>query len=194
MTDSLNLPAHIQSKLDGLKAEENELKLLTDNFEKESMPFWYLHLIQNNAVIGAVFTMDKETDLSGLGVNMTWMKPSDTVEESQEFYPGIAVTKMGYVPVGICRSGSGDPYFLKMSPSYQKATLVRIPHDLVEEDDSYLEENIEYVSHSLVEFFDLCSIVEKRKTPKDSHNDRLEYKQSKIQLGNQLKDYLADND
>ena len=56
-------------------------------------------------------------------------------EEARELYPGIEAVKNGYLPIGTCMVGSGDPYFLKVADG-KNPPVVRIPHDNPEEVDS----------------------------------------------------------
>ena len=54
------------------------------------------------------------------------------MDEATNFWPGIAVAKDGYVPVGSCLSGSGDYYYIRATDGAAGA-LYRIYHDAVEE-------------------------------------------------------------
>ncbi|OUS23904.1 hypothetical protein A9Q98_14320 [Thalassotalea sp. 42_200_T64] len=81
------------------------------------------------------------------------------IDEMYEYYPGIAVLDMGYIPIGSCMEGSGDPYFVKLNQNPENSNVVRIRHDLVEDDDTYLESNIEIVSNDLTDFFSNCSVI-----------------------------------
>jgi hypothetical protein len=102
------------------------------------------------------FALRAEEDLSGLGAALLWMAPADIVGESLEFYPGIAAAPLGYVAVGTCLLGSGDPYFVEVSDG-ECSPLVRIPHDGLEPDLSLSESVIEVVSPRLDSFFNLAT-------------------------------------
>jgi hypothetical protein len=112
---------------------------------------WLLDLMQNYPLIGMEFGLTLEQDLSGFGAGLIWNVPDDIIEESREFYPGIPALPLGYVPVGSCVLGSGDPYFLKVS--FDDPPLVRIPHERLEPDLSLSESVIEIVRPRLSDFF-----------------------------------------
>jgi hypothetical protein len=66
-----------------------------------------------------------EADASGMSVAMEWMTLEHTLSEATEAYPGKLASKRGYVPIGDCLMGSGDPYFYRN----EDGAVVRIPHD-----------------------------------------------------------------
>ncbi len=117
---------------------------------------WLLDLMRHYPLIGTTFCLSQDHDLSGLGVDMSWMTPEDILCESLELYPGIAAIGVGYVPVGMCLRGSGDPYFLK--GNCDNPPLVRIPHDGLQSDLSLSESVIEIVRPQLSDFFRITKI------------------------------------
>jgi hypothetical protein len=98
---------------------------------------------------GSDFSLDEEADESGLGVEMKWMTPAEMVGEAVEAYPGILAVPAGFVPVGMCLIGSGDPYFL--AGAGEDPPLVRIPHEAAAGERLDLE-RIERVSAKLSDF------------------------------------------
>lgn len=110
--------------------------------------------MQRYAIVGMRFRLSPDQDLSTLGVELKWMNPEEIIEESAEFYPGIAAFRCGYIPVGSCVEGSGDPYFVKME--LEDSPLVRIPHDRLREDLSLPESVIELVRPHLSSFFQIA--------------------------------------
>lgn len=52
------------------------------------------------------------------------------LDERDNFYPGLVVAKDGYIPVGGCEIGSGDPYFVNLEEGEDSA-LYQIYHDEV---------------------------------------------------------------
>jgi len=81
--------------------------------------------LEHAPVVGATFELDASEDASEMGAAFQWMDASQMMAEATEVYPGVAVVKHGYLPVGMCLEGSGDPYFVRL----QDCALVRVLHD-----------------------------------------------------------------
>lgn len=149
----------IESSLNGSKITKSEAGNLTKNLPTELLPAWFMEALQNYPLSGVCFSLDEKDDESGLGADLKWFSADQMIEEALSVYPGKAVLNFGYLPVAACLAGSGDPYFLKMKGgSLDDPVLVRIPHDLVTEDDGYSESGIEVVCSSLSRFFNLSKI------------------------------------
>jgi hypothetical protein len=144
------------SEIKGRTADANECKYLIENLSELNLDF-ILDIIQTYPLIGCNFVLSDFHDASGLGVDMIWMPPLDIVEESTKFYPGIVAKKYGYLPIGSCLIGSGDPYFIECKKISNTINLLRIPHTAVFNDDLVIE-SIEFVS-SLIDFFKWSSIL-----------------------------------
>jgi hypothetical protein len=144
------------SEIKGRTADANECKYLIENLSELNLDF-ILNIIQTYPLIGCNFVLPDLHDASGLGVDMIWMPPLDIVEESTKFYPGIAAKKYGYLPVGSCLIGSGDPYFMECNKTNNIVNLIRIPHTAVFNDDLLIE-RIELVSN-FIDFFKWSSIL-----------------------------------
>jgi len=82
--------------------------------EKMIPEYWKL-FVKQHALEGKEIEISEEDDLSELGAFFEILDDFDIKKESEDLYPGIVVAKDGFVPVGGCREGSGDPYFIKMS-------------------------------------------------------------------------------
>ena len=98
------------------------------------------------------FSLSEKYDESELGVELEWMSIKSIFFEAKENYPGKIAIKKGFLPVGTCLEGSGDPYFLNCNLG-SEGMLVRIPHDACNADDLKLNE-IEVVSNTLNLFFE----------------------------------------
>lgn len=158
MSSIVKIPQNMIEKLDGRLVSEDEAKILTKRLDQDPLPDWFVNLIQRYKVTGVMFRLSKLNDKSNLGVDMKWKEPFKIIDELFEHYPGIGVIGMGYLPIGSCMGGSGDPYFVKMSENSSDSKLVRIIHDLLQDDDTYLEEEFEVVSDNLEDFFNLAEI------------------------------------
>jgi hypothetical protein len=132
--------------------ESDKLKVIFSKFEGNEI----LNLVCQYPLSGCDFYLPADLDLSGLGVEMRWMNPSEMLSEATESYPGIAALECGYIPIGICLEGSGDPYFAKWNG--KGYSLVRIPHLSVSEDHLLDENSIEVVSENLYDFINKSEI------------------------------------
>lgn len=157
----MSLEAFLQKKnalLSGKYISAEDAEKLRKAFPPSLVPSWLIQLLSRFPLQGARFEIDEENDPSELGVEFRWMTPDQMIKEASEFYPGMSVVKLRYLPIGDCMIGSGDPYFLNMKSGSDDPPLVRVPHDFVQEDDSYPEDKIETVSESLGAFFEITKI------------------------------------
>jgi hypothetical protein len=125
----------LQPRLTGRQIRPEERLLLEREFSAEFDLGWLLDLMSEFRLVGTVFSLKAEDNPSRTGVDMRWMEPAGMREEARELYPGIEAVKNGYLPIGTCMVGSGDPYFLKVADG-KNPPVVRIPHDNPEEVDS----------------------------------------------------------
>lgn len=98
-------------------------------------------------LVGVEFILSPTGDSSGLGVALRWMTPDEMVSEALEAYPGRVAVPLGYLPVGICLEGSGDPYFVRL----HDLALVRVPHEAARGGELEIS-SVECVTASLEEF------------------------------------------
>lgn len=118
----------LKPALSGRQITAEERQGLEREFSKDFDVGWLLDLMSEFRLAGTTFTLEENDDPSGIGVDMKWMEPTDIREEARELYPGREVVKRGYLPIGTCLLGSGDPYFLKVADGTDPS-VVRIPHD-----------------------------------------------------------------
>lgn len=144
--------------LGGIIINDFEADNLKNKLPSELLPSWYIQILKKFPLVGVNFSLDEEHDQSGMGVDLKWLSPAETIDEAFEAYPGKSVIDLGYIPIGACLLGSGDPYFLKFKgDNSNDPSLVRIPHDFSSEEE-YPENEIEIVCKSLSEFFELSEI------------------------------------
>ncbi len=149
----------LKLSLYGTKIKKSDADDLVKNLPPELLPVWLLDALQNYPLSGVCFSLDENDDESGLGADLKWFSAGEIIEEALFFYPGKVVVNLGYIPIAACLVGSGDPYFLKMKDSnLEDPALVRVPHDLVSEDGSYPENEIEVVCSTLSVFFNLSDV------------------------------------
>lgn len=95
-------------------------------------PYWQA-FVESAGLTGGRTSIPEEKDQSGLGADIYWFSDEQAREEKEKFYPGIAVAKDGFIPVGGCDIGSGDPYFICVKDG-AGGPLYRVYHDSVRKD------------------------------------------------------------
>lgn len=108
------------------------------------MPPYWKRFIEVEGLIGKETEIPASADLSGVGACIEWLDEEGSRSESEDLYPGIAVAKLGYIPVGGCSIGTGDPYFIRETDG-EGGPLYRIYHDQVREDCVATEQAIAVV-------------------------------------------------
>jgi hypothetical protein len=139
------------AELRGRVITAEEAAELSEKIGGGPLPEPFLEWLLSFRLTGAEFELSEEEDESGLGVEMRWLTPSQIVSEATEAYPGLAALPAGYLPVGMCLVGSGDPYFIKADSGGDPA-VVRIPHQAVGADERLDLDLIEQVSPRLSDF------------------------------------------
>ena len=91
--------------------------------------YWKL-FIESNELIGKIFELSEDDDLSEMGADFQIMNEKQCISEATEAYPGIVAIKLGYFPIAMCLEGSGDYYYIKTNEGNSGA-LYRIYHDSV---------------------------------------------------------------
>lgn len=120
--------------------EKDQLKLVFSDTETFTI---LCNILEKHPIIGKVVELSENEDVSKLGAEMEVLTPTDIIEETMDFYPGIVAMKKGYIPIARCLLGSGDSYFVNMREN--KLAVFRIPHDSITENDLLDDNQIEYV-------------------------------------------------
>jgi hypothetical protein len=140
-------------RLHGKQLSALELEHLSKGLP-QGLPTNLAKLLGNNPIIGVSLSLRNEDDESGLGAELQWMNADQMISEATETYPGITAAMRGYVPIGMCLEGSGDPYFWRVSDG----AIVRIPHDAAKR--NILDESrIELVAESAERLIELAEIT-----------------------------------
>ena len=92
------------------------------------IPEYWKSFVEKHSLEGKEIEIPEDIDLSELGANFVILDELDIQKESEDLYPGIVVAKEGFVPVGGCLEGSGDPYFINLNDGAE-GPLYRIYHD-----------------------------------------------------------------
>ena len=140
-----------KADLQGRIITPQEVAELTAGVGDKLLPAHLLDWLLSYPLVGTEFYLSEEEDESGLGAEMQWLTPAQMISETIETYPGILAGPIGYLPVGMCLIGSGDPYFLKTG-SGDDPPLVRIPHEAADADGNLNVDRIEQVTARLSDF------------------------------------------
>ncbi|MGJ4915698.1 hypothetical protein [Bradyrhizobium oligotrophicum] len=146
------VPERLTVELAGAVATDVDVGMLTSRLDGRLIPDWLRSLLTTYALAGECFDLPSDADASGLGVSLIWLTPRQIVSEAMECEPGLSVTPLGFIPIGACAVGSGDPYFLDLRQGAADPPLVRIPHDFAVE-QPYPLDRIEIVTRTLSAFF-----------------------------------------
>jgi hypothetical protein len=144
----------IQAILNGRLVTDDEIVILRHSLPSNLIPDWLTGILKEHRITGSVFVLSEDDDESRLGVEMQWLTPEQIIDEGLNAYPGIVALRRGYLPVGSCLIGSGDPYFLNMSVP-EDPPVVRIPHEAASSSGDSIDANsFEMVAQTLTKFFE----------------------------------------
>lgn len=142
----------IGSNLRGVRATDDDIHFLKTRLPTNLTPDWLTTVLKEYVLAGVSFGLNEDHDESGFGAELIWLNAAQIVSEGIECEPGISVVPLGFLPIGACAEGSGDPYFLDLRNPSANPPLVRIPHDYAVL-RPYPCEKIETVTASLSKFF-----------------------------------------
>ena len=142
----------ISPNLRGTRATDGDINFLQSRLPASLTPDWLMALLRGHPLGGVGFSLNADHDESGIGAELIWLTPAQIVSESVECQPGISVLSHGFLPIGACAVGSGDPYFLDLRNSSDDPPLVRVPHDYASS-RPYPCAKIEIVTSSMSDLF-----------------------------------------
>ena len=93
-------------------------------------PAAFREFVERHALIGREIEIPVADDLSGVGASIGLFSEADATGEANDVYPGLVVKEDGYVPIGGCLIGCGDPYFINVRDQ-TPGPVYRIYHDSV---------------------------------------------------------------
>lgn len=144
--------ALVAGRLGGKVATESDVRDLRAGLTPLSLPEWLVHVLRAYRLAGSRMSIDERADESGIGVQMLWLTSRQMISEAHDAEPGMTVCPLGFVPIGACASGSGDPYFLDLrDPNSTDPAVIRIRHDLAGRGE-YPVEGFERVAPALSTF------------------------------------------
>lgn len=98
------------------------------------IPAYWKKFRDEHNLAGVQFVVPDSEDRSALGADIEILDDAGILSEAIGLYPGIEAVRHGFVPVGGCSIGSGDPYFIRIAEG-SDGSLYRIFHDMVFDDD-----------------------------------------------------------
>jgi hypothetical protein len=110
----------------------------------------YKRFIDQHNLNGREIEIPNQNDLSGVGALIELFDEVNSIEESAGAYPGLVVKADGYVPIGGCAIGCGDPYFINLNDP-RPGPVYRIYYDLVLDEKYDREQAIARVLNSYEE-------------------------------------------
>lgn len=149
------------NQLYGTCATEEDVSFLKSRLPPNLTPDWLVSLLKDYRLGGVCFSLGAEHDKSGLAAHLFWFTPRQVVSESFDVEPGISILSSGFLPVGGCLEGSGDPYFLDLREVSPDPPLVRVPHDYGGR-EVYPLNRIELVTSSVSEFLENARVQNSR--------------------------------
>lgn len=93
-------------------------------------PIYWHQFVENNQLPGNSACLDEAIDLSTVRADMLFLTEAQSIDELTTFWPGLGVSKDGYVPVASCSIGSGDYYYINTNDG-RNGPLYRLYHDAV---------------------------------------------------------------
>jgi len=147
----------IAKDLYGVSATDDDILFLRSRLPPALRPDWLISMLRDYKLAGVSLSLAMEHDRSRLVADIIWLTPQQIVSEAQDAEPGISVMSSGFLAIGACATGSGDPYFLDLRGTSNDPPVTRIPHEYATQ-NSYPLDRIEVVTPSLSEFFSNASI------------------------------------
>lgn len=110
-------------------AERATLERATPLAEKVA---WWLDLLECYPIVRQEFVLPESHRGQGLEQQLYWLSGLSIWDECCSLYPGIAAAKDGYLPIGGCFGGSGNPYYIHVEEGPDPA-LYQIFHEGIED-------------------------------------------------------------
>lgn len=98
------------------------------------IPAYWKKFRDDNSLGAFEIEIPESEDRSEVGAVIEILDDTGILSEATDLYPGIEAARHGFIPVGGCSIGSGDPYFIKETEG-PDGSLYRIYHDMVFDDD-----------------------------------------------------------
>lgn len=104
-----------------------------------TIPTYWQKFRDSSNLVALDIEIPEANDLSGVGACIEFFRDDSIIDEMNNAYPGIIVRKDGFLPVGGCEIGTGDPYFIQLSEG-SGGGLYQIYHDEVS-DNGYSKDS-----------------------------------------------------
>ena len=93
-------------------------------------PLHYRQFVERNSLAGKEAEIPETADLSGGRSCIGLFDESEAADEAERFYPALIVRADGFMPIGQCLLGGGDPYFINLHDD-PPGPVYRIYHESV---------------------------------------------------------------
>ena len=113
-------------------------------------PIYWHQFVEKHTLAGKSASLSEEADLSALGADMQFLTEAQSIDELTNFWPGVGVSKDGYMPVASCSIGSGDYYYINTNDG-RDGPLYRVYHDAVGPEGYKAEDAVAKVLDQYVE-------------------------------------------
>jgi hypothetical protein len=107
-------------------------------------PQYWIDFLEREGLVNRDVEIPEDRDLSGFGADMRFCTSNESIDEAENYQPGITVAPLGYVPVGHCLFGSGDPYFINSNDG-KNGALYRVCHEYADQEPLNMERLVELV-------------------------------------------------
>jgi len=142
----------IEEELSGWALEKADRDIIRKVLDETIYPDELLEIQSKYDLVEQEFSIPGDENPSEIGVELEWMSPQEVISEALEAFPGKPALKKGYLPLGTCLAGSGDPYFVQHTAD-QNWRLVRIPHTAVSADyEEIIEDRVEFIGELSILF------------------------------------------
>ena len=118
------------------------------------MPDWYVYLLSTYRLAGAKmdFPRYETKDDYDSFEPLQLATAKDIYSETELCYPGFAIRDLGYICLATDLTGSGDPYFIKVTDG-DNPPVYQVYHDVSDIGTVIEREGMEMMADSLAEFF-----------------------------------------
>jgi hypothetical protein len=128
-----------------------------------TLPTWMFDLFTSIPLSGLRLgwqCSQPDEDYDGIAT-VLWSNASDIRSESIGCYPGLAIRAAGYVNVGCCAHGSGNPYFVNITEG-SDPPLYQVQHDVSDQAEVIISKARQLVAPRLSRFFETAILAGER--------------------------------
>lgn len=121
------------------------------------IPDWYINLLTTYPISGielAYQAFPPEQDYDGI-LWIEILNSKGIFEETNNFYPGIAIQSLGYFCIGGDAAGGGNPYFVSANQG-DNPPVFQVYHDVSDDGAEIVKNGMRMVAQTLSQLFDIA--------------------------------------